>query len=214
VFSVFSNGGPFMFVILGVSIIAMAVFLERAAFLYFRMNLNMDKALKKVLVPLEKQNFRGAIEECSRMQNHPLGGILKAGLLKADRKDQEIERAMEEKIIGEIPKVKARINLLTLFANIATLLGLLGTILGLITAFQSVGSADETMKQEILARGISMAMLTTAGGLIVAIPCLGGYYLLNNRGEYLIDKIEEKALGLANALSAMKQKRSADGASL
>ena len=210
-FSVFSNGGPFMFVILGVSIIAMAVFLERAAFLYFRMNLNMDRALKKVLVPLEKQNFRGAIEECSRIQNHPLGGILKAGLLKADRKDQEIERAMEEKIVGEIPKVKARINLLTLFANIATLLGLLGTILGLITAFQSVGSADEALKQEILARGISMAMLTTAGGLIVAIPCLGGYYLLNNRGEYLVDKIEEKALGLANALSAMKQKRVADG---
>ena len=212
-FSVFSNGGPFMYVILSVSIVAMAVFLERAAFLYFRMNLNMDKALKKVLVPLEKQNFRGAIDECSKIQNHPLGSILKAGLLKADRKDQEIERAMEEKIIGEIPKVKARINLLTLFANIATLLGLLGTILGLITAFQSVGSADETMKQEILAKGISMAMLTTAGGLIVAIPCLGGYYLLNNRGEYLIDKIEEKALGLANALSAMKEKRLADGAS-
>lgn len=212
-FSVFTDGGPFMFVILGVSIVAFAVFLERAAFLYFRMNLNMDKAMKKVLVPLEMQNFRGAIEECSRIQKHPLGGILKAGLLKADRKDQEIERAMEEKIIGEIPKVKARINLLTLFANIATLLGLLGTIMGLITAFQSVGNADETMKQEILAHGISMAMLTTAGGLIVAIPCLGGFYLLNNRGEYLIDKIEEKALGLANALSAMKQKRLADGAS-
>jgi biopolymer transport protein ExbB len=213
VFSVFSSGGPFMYVILCVSIVALAVFLERAAFLYFRMNLNMDKALKKVLVPLERQNFRGAIDECSKIQNHPLGSILKAGLLKADRKDQEIERAMEERIIGEIPKVKARINLLTLFANIATLLGLLGTILGLITAFQSVGSADETLKQEILAKGISMAMLTTAGGLIVAIPCLGGYYLLNNRGEYLIDKIEEKALGLANALSAMKEKRLADGAS-
>jgi biopolymer transport protein ExbB len=213
VFSVFTDGGPFMFVILGVSIVAFAVFLERAAFLYFRMNLNMDKAMKKVLVPLEMQNFRGAIEECSRIQGHPLGSILKAGLLKADRKDQEIERAMEEKIIGEIPRVKARINLLTLFANIATLLGLLGTIMGLITAFQSVGNADETLKQEILAHGISMAMLTTAGGLIVAIPCLGGFYLLNNRGEYLIDKIEEKALGLANALSAMKQKRLADGAS-
>ena len=212
-FSVFSNGGPFMFVILGVSIIAMAVFLERAAFLYFRMNMNMDKAFKRVLVPLERENFRAAIEECSKINKHPLGGILKAGLLKADRKDQEIERAMEEKIISEVPRVKARINLLTLFANIATLLGLLGTILGLITAFQSVSSADEAMKQEILARGISMAMLTTAGGLIVAIPCLGGYYLLNNRGEYLVDKIEEKALGLANALSAMKQKRLADGVS-
>jgi biopolymer transport protein ExbB len=211
VFSVMNDGGPFMYVILCVSIIALAVFMERAAYLYFKMNMNMDKALKKVLVPLERENFQAAIEECSKIHKHPLGSILKAGLLKADRKDQEIERAMEEKIISEIPKVKARINLLTLFANVATLLGLLGTILGLITAFQSVNSADEAMKQEILASGISVAMLTTAGGLIVAIPCLAGYYLLNNRGEYLIEKIEEKALGLANALSAMKQKRVADG---
>lgn len=200
-----------MYVILGVSIIAMAVFLERAAFLYFRMNMNMDKALKKVLIPLEQQNFRQALDECSKIGKHPLGSILKAGLLKADRKDQEIERAMEEKIISEIPRVKMRINLLTLFANIATLLGLLGTILGLITAFQSVSNADEAMKQIVLAKGISMAMLTTAGGLVVAIPCLGGFYLLNNRGDFLVDKIEEKALGLANTLSTMKQKRTADG---
>ncbi len=210
-FSVLTNGGPFMFVILGVSIVALAIFMERAAFLYFRMNLNMDQALKKVLVPLEKKNFNAAIEECAKIRKHPLGSILKAGLMKADRKDQEIERAMEEKIISEIPRVKSRINLLTLFANIATLLGLLGTILGLITAFQSVSAADEAMKQEVLAKGISMAMLTTAGGLVVAIPCLGAFYLLNNRGDYLVDKIEEKALGLANALSAMKQKRTADG---
>ena len=56
------------------------------------------------------------------------------------------------------------------------------------------------------------AMLTTAGGLVVAIPCLAGYYMLNNRSEFLIDKIEEKALGLANILSAMKQRRVTDGA--
>lgn len=199
-----------MFVILGVSIIAMAIFLERAAFLYFRMNLNMDKAAKKVLYSLEKKNFNAALEECNRINKHPLGNILKAGLLKADRKDKEIERALEEKIISEIPRVKARVNLLTLFANIATLLGLLGTIMGLIKAFQSVSSADEAMKQELLAQGISMAMLTTAGGLLVAIPCLSAFYLLNNRGDYLVDKIEEKALGLANALSAMKEKRVAD----
>jgi len=210
-FSIFTDGGSFMFVILGVSIIAMALFLERAAFLYFRMNLNMDKAFMRVLVPLEKENFQRAIEECTRLEKHPLGGVLKAGLLKADRKDQEIERAMEEKILNEMPKVKARVNLLTLFANIATLLGLLGTILGLITAFQSVSSASDALKQEMLARGISMAMLTTAGGLMVAIPCLAGYYLLNNRSDYLLDKIEEKAMGLANALSSMKHKRVMDG---
>jgi biopolymer transport protein ExbB/TolQ len=209
--SVFTNGGPFMFVILGVSVIALAIFLERSTFLYMRMNLNMDNAFKRILVPLEEKDFNGAIQECTKIGKHPLGGILKAGLMKADRKDQEIERAMEEKIISAIPRVKTRINLLNLFANIATLLGLLGTIMGLITAFQSVSAVDEAMKQEVLAKGISMAMLTTAAGLVVAIPCLAGFYLLNNRGDYLVDKIEEKALGLANTLASMKQKRIADG---
>ena len=205
-FSLLTNGGPFMFVILGVSIIALALFMEKAAFLYFRMNLNIDSAYKKILAPLEKSNYRAAIEECSKIQEHPMGSILKAGLLKADSRDKDIERAMEEKILSEVPRVKSRVNLLTLFANISTLLGLLGTIMGLITAFKGVTSASDAMKQEILAKGISMAMLTTAAGLVVAIPCLVGYYILNNRGDYLIDKLEEKALGMANLLSSLKQR--------
>ncbi len=165
----------------------------------------MDKSFKRVLRHLEKFNYRGAIEECTRIEKHPLGRILKAGLLKSDKKDKEIERALEEKILNEIPRVKAKVNYLTLFANIATLLGLLGTIMGLITSFQSVSSASDAAKQEMLASGISMAMLTTAAGLSVAIPCLVGYYVLNNRSEFLIDQFEQKALGLANTLSTLKR---------
>ena len=203
----FQSGGMFMYVILCVSVIAFALFCERVGFLFFRLKLNMDKAFRKILMYLENMNYRGAIEECTRFEKHPLGRILKAGLLKSDKKDKEIERAMEEKILEEIPKVKARINLLTMFANISTLLGLLGTIVGLIGAFQGVSSASEAMKQEILASGISVAMLTTAFGLIVAIPCLAGYYILNNRGDYFIDQFEQKALGLFNVLSSLKTKK-------
>ena len=203
-FTLLENGGAFMYVILTVSVVALAMFCERAAYLYLRLKLNMDKAFKKIIFLLEKSNYRGAIEECTRIEHHPLGRILKAGLLKSDGRDKEIERAMEEKIMAEIPRVKARINYLTLFANISTLLGLLGTIMGLITAFSSISSASESMKQEILASGISMAMLTTAAGLIVAIPCLVGFYILNNRGEYMIDQMEEKAIGLANMLATLK----------
>ena len=208
-FSLLTNGGPFMYVILSVSIFALVIFLERASFLFYGMKLDMDAAFKRIMKPLEKSDYRRAIEECSKMRKHPLGEILKAGLLKADGRDKEIERAMEEKIIGEIPRVRARINLLTLFANISTLLGLLGTIMGLITAFQGVTNASEAMKQEILASGIAIAMLTTAAGLVVAIPCLAGYYLLNNRGEFLIDKLEEKSISMANMLSTLKQKAAA-----
>ncbi len=198
-----------MYVILGVSIFALVIFLERASFLFYGLKLDMDSAFKRIMKPLEKSDYRRAMEECSKIKKHPMGEILKAGLLRADGRDKEIERAMEEKIMGEIPRVKARINLLTLFANISTLLGLLGTIVGLITAFQGVTNASEAMKQEILASGISVAMLTTAAGLVVAIPCLAGYYFLNNRGEYLIDKFEEKSVSMANMLSTLKQKAAA-----
>lgn len=208
-FDMLQNGGVFMYVILSLSVLAGALFMERAGYLYFRLKLNMDKAFKKVMLHLEKANYRAAIEECARIEKHPLGRILKAGLLKSDKKDKEIERALEEKILNEIPRVKAKINYLTLFANIATLLGLLGTIMGLITSFQSVSSASDAAKQEMLASGISMAMLTTAAGLIVAIPCLIGYYILNNRGEFLIEQFEQKALGLANTLATLKRSGSA-----
>ena len=208
-FDMLQNGGVFMYVILSLSVLAGALFLERAGFLYFRLKLNMDKAFKKVMFHLDKANYRAAIEECTRIEKHPLGRILKAGLLQSDKKDKDIERALEEKILNEIPRVKAKINYLTLFANIATLLGLLGTIMGLITSFQSVSSASDAAKQEMLASGISMAMLTTAAGLIVAIPCLVGYYILSNRGDFLIEKFEQKALGLANALSTLKRSGSA-----
>ncbi len=205
--SILQQGGVFMYVILGVSITAFAVFCERAGYLYLRLKLNTDAAYQRILAALENFNYSAALEECSKIENHPLGRILKAGLLKSDARDKEIELAMEEKLIAEAPRVKSRINYLTMFANISTLLGLLGTIVGLISAFQGVSNASEAAKQEILASGISVAMLTTAFGLIVAIPCLVGYYILNNRGDQLIEKFEEKAVGLLNVLSALKRER-------
>ena len=206
-FDLIHQGGLFMYVILIVSVIAMTLFLERATFLFFRLRIDIDQAYQNIIRYLEKVNYRGAIEECVRIEKHPLGRILKSGLVKSDKKDKEIERAMEESILKEIPPVRARINYLTMFANIATLLGLLGTIFGLITAFKGVGAASDTMRQEVLAQGISMAMMTTAFGLIVAIPCIAGYYLLNNRGDYIIDQLEEKALGMFNILTVMKREK-------
>ena len=206
-FSLFQSGGGFMYVILTVSIIGVALFCERASFLYFKLQLNMDKAFQKIYTHLEGSDYRGALDECAKIEKHPLGRILKAALLKADRRDKEIELTIEENIMKEISLVKARINYLTLLANISTLLGLLGTIVGLIGAFQGVSEASAAMKQEILASGISVAMFTTAFGLIVAIPCLAGFYILNNRSDYLIDQFEEKGLRMFNTITAMKRER-------
>jgi len=207
-FTFLDNGGSFMYVILFVSIVALALFCERATFLYFRLNLNTDKVYKQIMALLGQSNYRNAIEECDKINRHPMGRILKSGLLKAGRRDKEIQQALQESLLREVPLLKARVNYLSMFANIATLLGLLGTIVGLISAFAGVSEASAAAKQEILASGISVAMFTTAFGLIVSIPCLMGFYLLNNRGEYLIGQFEEKALGLYNTLSNLKREDS------
>ncbi len=206
-FELLNAGGPFMYVILTVSITALALFCERVAFLYFRLRLNMTDSYRNIAMLLEQMNYRGAIDACIQIEHHPLGRILKSGLMKADKRDKEIELVMEEGIMRESGIVKTRINYLTLFANISTLLGLLGTILGLIAAFKGVGNANAAMKQEVLAKGISVAMNTTAFGLIVSIPCLVGFYILNNRGDYLIGQIEEKSLSLYNLLTALKREK-------
>ena len=204
-FDFFTDGGPFMYVILLSSMGAMALFLERAYFLYFRLKLNTDQVFEKIHRHLKKTNYRNAIEECNKYITHPLGRTLKAGLINAGRRDKDIEQALQESLVREIPAFKKRINYLSMFANVATLLGLLGTITGLIAAFGGVANANPTEKQAILASGISVAMLTTAFGLIAAIPSMMGFFLLNNKADAMIDSVEEKAMRLHNILCSLKQ---------
>ncbi|MFQ5560651.1 MAG: MotA/TolQ/ExbB proton channel family protein, partial [Nitrospinota bacterium] len=101
-FSFFNDGGVFMYIIFGVSIVALALFFERATYLFLKLKIDADMVMRKVLVSLEKDNYAAALKECEQIKSHPLGRIFKAGLLKSDRKDKEIERAMEEKILCEI----------------------------------------------------------------------------------------------------------------
>ncbi len=206
-FELLNSGGAFMYVILLTSIGAMALFCERAYFLYVKLNLNMDSAYQRVAVLLEKSNYRAALEEINRYQHHPLGRTLKSGLIKAGKRDKEIEQALQESILREMPPLKQRVNYLSMLANVATLLGLLGTIIGLIAAFAGVSGASAAEKQQILADGISVAMFTTAFGLIVSIPCLVGFYFLNNRGDFIIEKIDEKSLALFNVLASLKREK-------
>jgi biopolymer transport protein ExbB/TolQ len=198
-----AKGGIFMLPILMVSIAALALILERVYTLWMRYRLDEEGFLKGLMHALDEQDFAGALEECARVENNPLSRVLRAGLLKVHRSDKEIERAMEEEMLRTAPTVRKRIGYLATLGNVATLLGLLGTIFGLIQAFEGVSMADPATKQEILARGISIAMLTTAFGLIVAIPCLLSHAFLQNKSIQMIEGLEEKAFTLFNKISAL-----------
>jgi len=198
-----TKGGVFMLPILMVSIGALALIIERVYTLWLRYRLDEEGFVKGLIHALDEQDFAGALEECARAENNPLSRVLRAGLLKVHRSDKEIERAMEEEMLRTAPTIRKRIGYLATLGNVATLLGLLGTIFGLIQAFEGVSMADPATKQEILARGISIAMLTTAFGLIVAIPCLLSHAFLQNKSMQMIEGLEEKAFTLFNKISAL-----------
>ena len=203
-FDFLSQGGGFMWVLLGWSILGLGFIIERIVALWFRFRIDADTFLKKVLFFVSSHNYARAVEVCNGRPGHPLSRVIKAGLLKANKSDKEIQRSMEEEMLRTLPRVVRNIDYVAMATNVATLLGLLGTIFGLIMAFKGVAGKSAQMRQEHLAKGISVAMYTTAFGLIIAIPFLFAHYWLNRRGTRIVETVEESSVALLNALAARR----------
>lgn len=200
-FEILNDGGWMMWVILLMSIIALGLSIERSAVLYGLSMLNTDRLLKTVVNLVEQRDYAAALEACSVTTAHPLPYVLKAGLERANCRDKEIEKAMEGEMLAAVPRTERGLGLLSFFGNAATLLGLLGTIFGLIQAFSGVSAASASERQEVLAAGISVAMYTTAFGIIAALPVLFFHTLLSGRAERILTEMEEGATRLTSALA-------------
>ncbi|RIK73554.1 hypothetical protein DCC62_17160, partial [candidate division KSB1 bacterium] len=148
-------------------------------------------------------NIANAVELCS-MSQAALPRITRAGLEEYMKNPTDVQHAMEVAAMAEIPKIEKRTSYLSLLANIATLLGLLGTIFGLIDSFSAVTNADASQKAALLASGIAVAMNTTAFGLIVSIPTLIFYSMLNERITAITDEINENAARIFQRLNRVK----------
>ncbi len=201
VIELMSKGGFMMWVIFGISVIALAISLDRFVLLYLRARINVRGLLSKVQKLVAERNYSQALEACNLRSKHPLPRVLKAGLAKANRREKEIERAMEEEMLRSIPTLQRGVGFLGLLGNSATLLGLLGTIFGLIRAFSGVSAASAAARQEVLAAGISIAMYTTAFGLIVAVPILFAHQLISSRLETILIQVEEGGTALLGTLA-------------
>ncbi len=196
----FATGGIWMYLILGVSILAMGVVIERFVFIFFRYNINAHAFMAQIQKLVMANNIDRAIKLCNAAPSAALPRVIKAGLTRANKGELEIQNAIEEASLEVVPLVMKRTPTLAALANIATLLGLLGTILGLIDAFQALETATPDKRQEMLARGISLAMNTTAFGLIVAIPTLFAHMLLSSMSRKIVEDIEQYAVKLGNLL--------------
>lgn len=201
--SQFNSGGPFMWVIMGVFALACAVALERSLYYFVFCRVNRRKLINTISTALSDNRINDAQTVVSSRKT-PLYRLLKTAVdtFTSGADFDQIQEKVETSAIREVPKVTKRLNYLSLFANIATLLGLLGTISGLQVSFSSLASVDAAQKASLLASGISQAMSTTAFGLIVAVPCMVLYTMLNNKQQELVKDIDESVV---TVLSVMKR---------
>ena len=202
----FREGGWGMWPILFWSILTIGIIVERAIYL-FGSAINKDVFLATMQKCILAGDVAKAVKMCSAA-NAPLARIVQSGLVKVNRPDEEVQAAMDEAALRELPKLSARTAYLGLLANLSMLSGLLGTVTGLIIAFGSVGgeSVDPSQKARVLAQGISEAMNCTAFGLAVAIVGLIGFAILNGKTQQVEDDINEASVMVLNLVVANRQK--------
>lgn len=206
----FKEGGWGMWPIVLWLVFIVAIIVERAMYL-FKASINKDAFLANIQKCIYAGDVGRAIKLCSSA-NAPLARIVKAGLMKVNRPDEEVQAAMDEAALREMPKIEHRTPYLGLLANLAMLSGLLGTVTGLIVAFGAVGgrgggpAIDPGKKAELLAAGISEAMNCTAFGLGTAILGLIGFAILNGKTQAITDDINEGTVHVLNLVTQNRQK--------
>jgi biopolymer transport protein ExbB len=209
IISFMQNGGEFMYIILFVFFIGMAIAIER--FIYLSLMKTKNRAAWNRLLPVLNQgDFRQALDMATN-SNSAIGRILAYGLSKVGqgRRHDDLEMAMEEGMMEILPRLEKRTPYLATFANIATLLGLLGTIMGLIKAFTAVANVDPAEKANLLSASISVAMNTTAFGLMAAIPLLLLFTFLQTKTTEIVDSIEMASVKFVNLIRAARPQEKA-----
>ncbi len=195
----FRDGGPFMYPILAVSIFAAAIIIERTYYLAFRYSIDDNAYMSKIRDLVTKGDVEGARNLCD---NTPIPRVVDAALKNAGAPGRDVQNAVDEAAMDILPLIERRVHYLAMAANVATLLGLLGTIIGLMQSFNAVAGAEAVQKGAILAKGIAIALNTTAYGLTVAIPCLFFYAFLQAKVNRLTEQVDRVAVKMINMVSS------------
>lgn len=201
----FNHGGFVMWVIFAGQIISIAIIVERVYALYMSRALDSRKIAKGFEQDIKKGQLEEVIKRTQALadEGSALGKTILAGTQAAYRHggNEEIQSKMDEVLLSEATILEKRTGFLAAIGNIGTLAGLLGTIIGLINSFEAVANSNPIEKATLLSNGISMAMHATAYGLIMAIPALVMFAVLQNRANALADDLNQTALMVCNWLS-------------
>ncbi len=198
----FQKGGPVMYFILLCSLIAAVIIIERL--IYFRrIRVDEDALLARLKALLVKGQAEEALALCEAHPS-PIANLMRVGIENRRQPKQVIREAVLDAASLEVPRLERFLSMLSTVGNLATLLGLLGTVTGNIKSFGVIGQLGVVGDPGLLARGIAEALLTTAFGLIVAIPVVFCYNFLVTRVNTMITRLESRVNQLVSLLEGTK----------
>jgi biopolymer transport protein ExbB len=174
--SLIMKGGPIMIPIIALSVIALAIILERFWTLW-KIRINFQQFSQEIFLYLETGHFQKTLERCEKVR-HPIANVFKLGILNRTLKREELEAMMEREGDEQIQYLERYLGALLIIIGVEPMLGFLGTIVGLIQAFMTWEQLGTNITVSALAAGIYQAMITTAAGLSVAIPAYILYHLI------------------------------------
>ena len=197
----FQNGGIFMYPIVAVLVLGLAISIERLLFLSGAQG-RSRRLWNEVVNDIASGQLQAAREHVNT-SNAPLAPVLGMGLERqsANAPRHDVEMVMEEALMEVMPRLERRTPFIFVFANIATLLSLLGTIMGLIQGFTAVANVNPAEKANLLSASISVAMNTTAFGLMSAIPLLLAHAWLQARTTEVVDALEMTTVKFLNLIA-------------
>ncbi|NNM53506.1 MAG: MotA/TolQ/ExbB proton channel family protein [Spirochaetales bacterium] len=189
-FDVLVKGGPILWLILLLFVPIIAITIERLWF-FKKIHGDEDKLFARVRAAIEKRHYDEALAICDTVEA-PLAALVRTGLEYRDRPQEVQTRMIEETAAREVPRLERAIGWVSTIAQISPLLGLLGTVSGIINAFGILGKFGNVTDPSVLAKGISEALLTTAAGIVVAVPAMVIYYFLAVRANREIQRLESR----------------------
>lgn len=192
-FKLMDDGGPVMWVILVCAVLALFIFLLKV-FQFHRDEISVRELMRGLFNVLQRNGVVEALTLCDNTPG-PVARLLSAGILARQRGDVDIRTAVDDAAMDELPKLERHIALFGTLSYVMLLLGLLGTVLGMLDAFEAI-QASEYFSAGDIGEPLAKALLTTAAGLTVAIPCHIGYTYLTMRVEALTLDMEKAALEL------------------
>ena len=203
------EGGAVMWLIALTALIAAMVFLVKA-FQFHREEINVRELITGLENVLRRDGFVEAISLCDNTSG-PAARVVGAAILAFQRGDKDLQQAVDAACLEEIPKLERHVGLIGTMGYIAPLLGFFGTILGMMQAFQTIHHTQSVyLSAAQLAGSVNMALITTAAGLAVAIPCYVAYNFLVSRVNTITLDIELASTELLGFFERREAEREAE----